>query len=351
MKKLLCVLLSVMLLPLILSGCGSESKTTDEMFALDTFITFTVYGDEKTAKITIEECKSEITRLENMLSATIENTDVYNINHSNGEAVSVSSETAEILKKSIKLSQSCGGAFDISIYPLVKLWGFDTKDYRVPSDIEIADTLKFVDFSEIEISDDNTVSIKDGMSIDLGAVAKGYIGERLYYIMKEKKISRGIINLGGMVITCNNDSACEDFTIGVEYPGTGEVFATFSSDEKFTVTSGAYQRYFEENGERYHHIISPFNGKPSDSDISSVTLITDSGVSGDALSTAFFVLGVDKTLDYLKTHKGLSGDSFEFIILNSNKDEAYISSDLFDGGFKLENSFQDKIKVKVIDIH
>lgn len=350
MKKLLSIVIVALLSVPLLCSCNSESKVTDEMFALDTIITFTIYDEKELAKSTIDKCKNEITRLENLLSATKENTDVYNINHSNGKEVAVSDETAEILRKSKELSKSTNGAFDVSIYPIVKLWGFDTKEYKVPDDSEISDTLKYVDFNDIEISDDNRVKLKGGMSIDLGAVAKGYIGEKLYSVMKGQNIARGIINLGGMVITCDSENEADDFTIGVEYPDTKEVFATFETDEKFTVTSGAYQRYFEEDGKRYHHIISPFNGKPSDSDISSVTVITADGVSGDALSTAFYVLGVDKTLEYVKTHTDFSGESYGFIILNSNKDEVYISSDLYENVFKLEKNFESKVKVNVIDV-
>ena len=274
--------------------------------------------------------------------------DVYNINHSGGEKVKVAKETAALLQRAKELSKSTKGAFDVSIYPLVKLWGFDTKAYKVPQISEIIQALSLVSYKEIKI-DGDFVGIEKGMSVDLGAIAKGYIGERLFSILKNQGISRGIVNLGGMVITYCEDEIAEDFTIGVEYPDSGEVFATFNSQEGFTVTSGAYQRYFEEDGKRYHHIIDPKSGKPSDSDISSVTIITKDAVSGDALSTAFFVMGIEKTLEYINSNTDTNGEKFEVIILNSNKNEAFVSSSLLENGFGLEGKFENRIKINVIN--
>ena len=349
MKKLLTLFLAVAVLMLSLCSCTKDKKTTDEMFALDTIISFSIYdGDETLCADTIDKCKAEITRLENLLSATKAYSDVYNINSSNGESVKVSEETDELLSRSLELSESVDGAFDISVYPLVKLWGFDTKEYKVPSDDEIGQTLKYVGYENITLND-STVTLKENMSIDLGAVAKGYIAERLYSIMAQSKIQRGLINLGGMVIVYDS-KADNSFSIGVEYPDTGEVFAVFETNTAFTVTSGAYQRYFEENGERYHHIIDTESGKPSDSDISSVTIVTKDAVAGDALSTAFYVLGVDKTIDYLRENTDEYGEKFSVIILNSNKDTVYVSSELIDRGFELQGAFKDEINVEIIDI-
>ena len=124
----------------------------------------------------------------------------------------------------------------------------------------------------------------------------------------------------------------------------------FETDTAFTVTSGAYQRYFEENGERYHHIIDTESGKPSNSDISSVTIVTKDAVAGDALSTAFYVFGVEKTIGYVKANTDENGEKFGVIILNSNKDTVYVSSELIDRGFELQGAFKDEINVEIIDI-
>lgn len=349
MKKLMSLVLAVAVLMLSLCCCAVDNKTTDEMFALDTIISFSIYDSDETLRLaTIDKCKSEITRLENLLSATKVGSDVYNINSANGGSVKISAETEELLSRCIELSESVDGAFDVSVYPLVKIWGFDTKEYKVPSDEKIEQTLDFVGYENITLKD-STVTLKENMSIDLGAVAKGYIAQRLYGIMAESEIQRGLINLGGMVIVY--DALVDDsFSIGVEYPDTGEVFAVFETNTAFTVTSGAYQRYFEENGERYHHIIDTALGRPSDSDISSVTIVTDDAVAGDALSTAFYVFGVEKTIEYVKVNTDENGEKFNFIILNSNKDTVYVSNDLVNSAFELQGAFKDEIAIEIIDI-
>lgn len=348
-RRLFCAFLAFVVSVLPLCGCSENEKVTDEMFALDTIISFAFYDDDaEKAKDVIKKCKDEITRLDKLLSATKEGSDVYKINESGNNGVLVSDETYELLKRANELSKSCDGTFDVSIYPLVKLWGFDSKNYAVPPQNDIDSALSYVNYSDIKLKENNCVKLKKGMSIDLGAIAKGYIGDKLRSIMKSEKLKRGIINLGGMVILYDSESDSESFNVGVEYPDTGEVFLTLSTKEDFIVTSGAYQRYFEENSKRYHHIIDPFSGKPSESDISSITVIGQDAVANDALSTAFFVMGIDKTLEYIKTNKDSFEELYSVVILNDEKDELYISSDLAKSGYELNNVYEDKIKVNVI---
>ncbi len=348
-KRLFCALLAFVVAVLPMCGCSENEKVTDEMFALDTIISFVFYDDDtEKAKDVIKKCKDEITQLENLLSATKEGSDVYKINESGNNGVVVSDETYELLKRANELSQSCDGTFDVSIYPLVKLWGFDSKNYAVPENEDIDSALSCVNYSDIKLEDNNRVELKEGMSIDLGAIAKGYIGNKLRNIMVSEKLKRGIINLGGMVILYDSKDDSDNFNIGVEYPDTGEVFLTLSTKEDFIVTSGAYQRYFEENSKRYHHIIDPFSGKPSESDISSVTVVGKDAVANDALSTAFFVMGIDKTLEYIKTNKDSFGELYSVVILNDKKDELYISSGLAKSGYELNKAYENKIKVNVI---
>ncbi len=348
MKKLLSAILMLLLLISPFCACSVQGEVTDEMFSLDTIITFKITDEDTTLAIdTIEKCKAEITRLESLLSATKKASDIYRINSSNGKNVEVSDEAAKLIRTSLEISKSCDGAFDISVYPVMKLWGFDTKEYKVPTENELNATLKLVGYEDISVSDENHVTIKDGMSIDLGGIAKGYIADRVYCVMKEQNIDKGLVNLGGMVVLYNGDKNTDSWEIGVEYPDTGDVFAKFCTKTPFTVTSGAYQRYFEEKSKRYHHIIDPDTGKPSDSDISSVTLITSDGACGDALSTAFYVMGIDKTFEYIKTNS--IEESCSFIILNKEKDKVYISSDLYDMGFELYKAYANKVEIKVVD--
>ncbi|MBR2714827.1 MAG: FAD:protein FMN transferase [Ruminococcus sp.] len=348
MKKIFSVFFALLTVLLSLCGCADAEKSTDEMFALDTIITFCIYSsDENISTDTISKCKDEIIRLENMLSATKKGSDVYNINHSDAKKVSVSDETIRLLQKARKLSESCDGAFDVSVYELVKLWGFDTKEYKVPTSDEVEKTLRYVGYSDVTI-DKNDVLLKKGMSIDLGAIAKGYIGERLYDIMKNSEIDAGIINLGGMVVTYSSENSSKEFSVGVEYPDTGDVFAKLNVSKPFTVTSGGYQRYFEKDSKRYHHILDPKTGKPSESDISSVTVISDDGVANDALSTAFYVMGVDETLEYLKNHNADVEDGYSVIILSSDKSQVFVSEKLKADGFELLDGYEKEININYV---
>ncbi len=353
MKRLLCLVLCAVVL-FSLCACDTKKSVTDEQFALDTFITFNITAEsEHRAQQVIADLKNEINSLEGILSATEEGSDVYNVNNRlyNSEdfkRVVVNDCTSDLIRRACDISKSVDGAFDISVYPLVKLWGFDSKDYRVPSDSEIADTLKYVGYQNISVNSDNTVELKDNMSIDLGAIAKGYIGERIYELMKNSLISKGIVNLGGMVVTCNNIDS-DKWSIGVEHPGSGEVFMSFDTNERYVVTSGAYQRYFEQDGEVYHHILDTKTGKPSNSDISSVTVVGADGVMGDALSTAFYVMGVDKTIEYIRENTYTVDDTFNVIILSSDMKDLYITADLAHSGYEIYKQYKD-INVHIIDV-
>ena len=331
MKKILCVCMVVVLLLSTLCGCSNKVEgVTDEMFALDTIIRFTLYDEDKElCENAIKDCKAEITRLENLLSATKESSDIYKLNNANGEAVNVSDETAELLRNSLEICKNTDGAFDLTIRPLVSVWGFDTKEYKVPADIEIEEAMSLVSFENVQL-DGNTVSIKQGMAVDLGAVAKGYIGDKVRKILENSGVYSALVDMGGMII-CKNVSKSPDemfWNIGLSYPDdSGECFLKFKNSSPAVSTSGGYQRYFESDGVTYHHIIDSKTGKPAKSDISSVTVIDSDGYLCDALSTAFYVMGVDKTVEYLNTHRNVMGDRSLVFILSDDKNTLYASEE------------------------
>ena len=314
-----------------LCGCSEKKDSvTDEMFALDTIIRFTLYDDDtEFCEKLIDDCKAEITRLENILSATKEGSDIYKLNNANGETVTVSDETAELIANSLELCKSTDGAFDITIRPLMSVWGFDTKNYKVVTDEEIEKAKSFVSYKNVCI-DGNVVSIKQGMAVDLGAVAKGYIGDKVRKILNNSSVYSALVDMGGMII-CKGLSKSPDemfWNIGLSYPDdSGECFLKFKNSSPAISTSGGYQRYFEEDGVIYHHIIDSKTGKPADSDISSVTVIDNDGYLCDALSTAFYVMGVDKTVEYLNTYKNVMGDRSLVLILSDDKKTLYASQE------------------------
>lgn len=337
-KKIVAFLLLVVFV-LPLTACGEkESKYTDEMFALDTFISFTFYGsDENALKDTLYECKSEISRLEKLLSATVKDSDVYKINNRVEHTVKVSDETAYIIKNALNTAFECDGAFDITVRELMSVWGFDTKEYKVPLESEIEKALLNVGYDKLSINE-NTLTLEDGVKIDLGGVAKGYIASKICDIIIESPVSCAVVNMGGMIITVGEKENGENFTLGVEHPDDNKgYFYTFEIGEAFVSTSGSYQRYFEENSVRYHHILDSKSGKPCESEFSSVTVIGNNGEKTDMLSTAFFVMGLDKTKEYLKTHS-----EYSVIMLSSDMKTLYVSENL---NGEVQNAFKDDINV------
>jgi len=350
MKKLLSLLICVVVL-LLFCACKPFDKTItseDEIFALDTVISFKAYGD--TSAEAIKDSTAQINRLEELLSVSKENSDIFRINNSLGQVVTVSSETADIIRTALLISEKTDGAFDISMYALTKLWGFDTKNYRVPSDEEITKALYKTGYKNITITDDNKVNVANGVELDLGGIAKGYIADAVKRNFDSDGISGAILNFGGMVLCSGKNAASDDgfYTIGVEHPESGGYFATFRCQNDCVVTSGAYQRYFEKDGVSYHHIIDPATGRPSDSDIASVTVIADNACEADAMSTAFFVMGVSDTLEYIRNNTMLNGGAFSVIILDKNNN-LYLTKDVYDREFTLQSDFDGKIKIEIIE--
>ncbi len=350
MKLNLCALVLVIILMLNLCACETVTKSKEEIFALDTVISFEMQTDQKNSDIS--DAKELISNYETMFSATKEKSDIYKVNHADGGEVRVSDETAQLIRTSLEISQLTDGAFDISVYELVKLWGFDTKDYRVPTDEEIKQTLAKSGFENISITDDNIVSINNGATIDFGGIAKGYIAENTREcILKDNANDfSAVINFGGMVTTIGENNSREDgsWVIGVEYPDTnGSYFATFKGNA--ATTSGSTQRYFEQDSKRYHHIIDPKTGKPAESDMSSVTITNECCAYSDAMSTAFFVMGIDKTISFIKEHKHPDGSPYSVIILSNDKKHVYITDDLLDKSFELLSEYKNSMELHVIE--
>lgn len=309
------------------------------IFALDTFINLRLYSDD--AENCAELASERITELENILSVTNENSDVSLLNENRGEPVEVDNDTFKVINTAIDVSSITDGALDISVYPIVKLWGFTTDEHKVPSRSDIEKELKKVDYTKI-IADENdhTVQLAEDMQIDLGAVAKGYISEDVKNLLKENGIESAVLSFGGNIQTIGTKNG-ELWKVGVKYPFTEDSFAILSVEETAVVTSATDQRYFEEDGKRYHHIIDPKSGYPVDNGTFSTTVVCESGARADALSTSIFVMGIDNAKELYK-----NSDDFEFIILDE-EDNVYVTSGLKDK-FKLTDSY-DYLNVEYVE--
>jgi len=286
-----------LLLLLCFFGCAKTEQRS--LFAMDTFITLQCHG--KDTEHALDACEAEIRRLEGLLSATLQNSDISRLNAADGTAVTVDVSTAALLERANAIQKTVNGAFDISVRPLVELWGFPHADYRVPTQEEIDALLPHIGSGLIAIKE-NTVTLPDGMKLDLGGIAKGYCGEQLGNILREYGIESALLTLGGNIEAVGAKPDGSAWRVAIRDPQDEQrMIGVVSVRDCAVVTAGSYQRYFEQDGKRYHHILDPKTGYPADSGLCSVTVITKSGTRADALSTAFFVLGLDASLALLET--------------------------------------------------
>lgn len=292
---------AVMAMTLCLPLCcckGQDKKAEDTIFAMDTYMTFTVYG--KNSADVSEKCRREIQRLDALLSPDGENSELEKINQS--EQIELSDEMAYIIKSSIELSKATDGAFDITVGALTELWGFSgDKEYYLPSGDEINTALKTVGYEKLSL-EGNVLKKPLDTKIDVGAVAKGYATDRLFEILEKEQPEGAVISLGGNVLTFGKNPSGKAWSVAVTDPDdrNGYVKMLYSVGKQAFVTSGDYQRYFEQNGQKYHHILDPKTGYPADTGLRSVTIVCQSGLCADALSTAVFAAGADRTAEFSK---------------------------------------------------
>lgn len=286
-KRFLSLLLLLSAVTALLSGCGAQAQQTD-FFAMDTFMRLTLYSDAGL------DAQQEVQRLEAALSRTRDTSLVSRLNR--GERVN-DPELAALLARCAELSALTDGAFDVTIAPIVSAWGFTEDAYRVPSEEELAQLLPLVGSDGIHI-DGGTITLSEGVAIDLGGVAKGYASDRVAALWAEESVSSGLAALGGNIYCRGARADGSDWRVSVQDPFDSTAYVgILSLRDAFAVTSGAYERNFTENGQFYHHIISPATGYPADSGLSSVTVIShESGTLCDALSTACYVLGEEASL-------------------------------------------------------
>ena len=223
------------------------------------------------------------------------------------------------------MSEKTNGAFDITVYPLMELWGFTTKNYRVPESSEIAEALKGVSYTNVSVNGQQ-VALTGGSSIDLGGIAKGYTSSRVIQIMKDCGIEHAIVNLGGNVQVLGTKTDGSDWRVAIQNPASENSYlGILSTADKAVITSGGYERYFEQDGQVYHHIIDTQTGYPSDSDLTSVTIVYSDGTTADALSTALFAMGLDGAKELYR-----SGDiDFDMILFDGST--VYVSEGIASG--------------------
>lgn len=344
---------SVLILIIMLVGCSNEnevntSKTTStttvndtipaskEFFAMDTYMEVDAYGDN--GEKAVAKAEKEVNKLDSILSTGKSTSEISKLNKNKKQVVSA--DTMSLIKESVKISKETNSAFNPTIYPLMELWGFTTKNYYVPKDNEIKPLLNHMDIDNIKIDErKNEVSFKDSnMKIDLGAIAKGYTSSKIIDIFKENNIKSGMVTLGGNVQVLGKKPDGSLWKVGIQNPiGEDEYLGVLQTSDKAVITSGGYERNFTKNGKIYHHILDLSNGYPANNGLTSVTIISSDGTLADALSTSLFVMGKDKAIDFYKK----SNYNFDFILYSS--DNKLIISD------GIKDIFSSDLDIKVVN--
>ncbi len=282
---------------------------TEEHFG--TILTITLYGsDEERLKKVTEKSFDECERLENIFSAKLSDSELSMLNRNAADKpMKVSDELMYLIKEALSYNRLSEGALDISIGGLINLWGIGSEKQRVPDIEELTPYINGDRCGSIIINEENSTVFysSDLVNIDLGAVAKGYAADSIKeYICDSMETPCGILDFGGNIMTIGQKTDGSSWNIGITNPNNpSQVYGVVSVKDMCVVTSGNYERYFIENGVRYHHILNPFTGYPADAGIISATIIGSNSMECDALSTACYILGVDKSLELIDGMEGV----------------------------------------------
>lgn len=334
-RGLIFLLLVVIIILLVACTAKTESYINKNGFLLDTFINIKIYDYKDEA--VLEECFQLIRELENILSVHIKGSDLWNLKENSGKKwVEVSEHTINVLEKSIQVSQKTNGLFDITSGPLINLWNIHPPEGYYPTDQERLAAINLVNYKYVSIDKKNAKVYleKDNMEVNLGAVAKGYIADQVKLFLQSKGIHKAIINLGGNVLTLGKHSEKRPFKVGIQDPNSvrGEYIGMVNISDQSVVSSGIYERFFEYNNKKYHHILNPFTGFPEENNLIQVTIVSKDSIDGDIFSTAAYLLGLDKGMTMIEKTNGL-----EAIFITKNK-EIYLSSGIEEEFSSKENT-------------
>jgi thiamine biosynthesis lipoprotein len=324
MKRLIA---SALAAALLLTGCGASSASSGRsqeitIYSMDTVMELKAYGSGASDALTA--ASNEINRLDSLLSRQDDSSPIAALNRaandaSEPNAVDVGEEICGLLGDAKKYGAATGGAFDVTVAPIMDLWDFTGDNPRVPAKSEIDALLPYVDASKISCSG-GTAELADRQAVDLGGIAKGYASDRLVKVWDDAGVDSAIASLGGNVYARGKKPDGSLWRVAVKDPNAPESsIGTLSCADSFVITSGGYQRYFEKDGVRYHHILDPKTGYSADSGLISVTIVAPSTTDGsgamcDAFSTALFVMGEKKAIEFWRS----GGYSFDMILVTDD---------------------------------
>lgn len=279
-----------------LSGCFQQKNSAQSEFIFNTICSVNLYEDA--SEDMYSEIFSRLRQIENVFNNYSPSSEISRVNETAAEnEVRVSEDFFTVLKTALDFCELSGGLFDITVGPLVKLWNVTGENPRVPSDEDFARVMPLVGYKNVILSENDSAPTvrfaKEGVQLDLGAIAKGFAADEVEKILLEKKVRRAVISLGGNVFVHGKKSRGEKWSVGIKNPfGEGNSATIFVQDNS-VVTSGGYERFFEKDGELYSHILNPETGFPMRTDLVSVTIICPNSMAADALSTSIFVCGLE----------------------------------------------------------
>lgn len=327
---------------ILLAGCGSKEEQAllstpyeQTEFLMGTYVTLRVYDEEK--EEILEEGFARVEELADKVTVNEPGSEIDKVNEAAGkEAVELSEDVYPLIEKAAEYSEVSNGGFDYTVGPITDLWRIGFDDARKPEQAEIDAALPLVDYSKVELNAENQSIFltQSGMSLDLGAIAKGYIADEIKVLFEDAGITTAIIDLGGNVVVMGGSPTREGeaWNIGIQDPLSerGETVGKTKQKDRSVVTSGIYERYLEVDGEIYHHLMNPETGYPFDNEIAGVSIISDQSIDGDALSTVVFGLGLEEGLNYVNGREDI-----EAVFITKDK-EVYTSDGLMDN-FELTN--------------
>lgn len=286
-----------------------NSNFSMQGFYFDTVVEISIYCNLRKGEYILNKSFDFCKYYEELLSKTKEGSDIYNVNNSGINGFDVHNETLSIINRSLYYSELSHGNFDISIQPLLKLWNFKSEKKIIPVQKDIDENLELVNYKNILINKNHIKLIKNGMSIDLGGIAKGYIANKIKEYLISEGVSSGIINLGGNVLCIGKKESGENFKIGIQKPFSerGEILGVLEICDKSVVSSGIYERFFKKEDKIYHHIINPKDGRPFESDLIQVTIVSEDSMDCDALSTIALSLGEEEGMKLINSIEGVEG--------------------------------------------
>ena len=304
MKKFIALCLSACLSISCLFGCGQKEPEDISAFFFDTVIRIQVFDPPDAALE--EEILSICKKYDRLLSVDSKSGDIYRINHAKGETVKVNPETAALIKKAFAITEETKGAFDVTIEPVSSLWTFGggTDEEYIPTKDELKNALTHTGTDKFRVTDHSVTKRDPEAGIDLGGIGKGFIADKIKKHLEKRGVKSALINLGGNLVAVGSRTDGTPFHVGIQKPfaDAGTVITDVNIRDRSTVTSGVYERYYRRYDTLYHHLLNPKTGMPENNGLSSVTIVSDSSLTGDALSTAVFIKGLKEGKAFVKSH-------------------------------------------------